>query len=158
MICPYCDSRIGVLPDNRSCPLCGAPLGAAAQKKPQFPEPPLGKYKQTFGYMEIQERGVKFYEKFLLSDKVNRIVPYDEIIEVAYRPAVANSQMGFLCVRGWQDRYLPIAKTYSEACDDSTAVVFGYRENRKYYQVYEFLKKCADIANAARELQGESRL
>lgn len=28
MNCPYCDSRIGVMPDNRSCPHCGAPLAA----------------------------------------------------------------------------------------------------------------------------------
>ena len=150
MICPYCDSRVDVLPDNRSCPHCGAPLGAAAQNKLQFPEPPLGVYKQTFGYMELQEHGVKFYENTWLADKINRIIPYDEIIEVAFEMA-QNSKSGFLSVRGRQDKYLPIATTVWEAIQDPTSVIFGYKENERYNCAYEFLKQCADIANAARE-------
>ena len=157
MICPYCDSRIGALPDNRSCPHCGAPLGADIEKSIQMLKPPLGKYKQTFGYMELQKRGVKFYENSWISQEINRIIPYDEIWEVAFQLA-QKSRSGFLSVRGQQDRYLPIAKTVWKAIEDQTSVTFSYKENERYARAYEFLKQCADIANAARELQGESRL
>ena len=33
MICPYCDSLIRNLPDNRTCPQCGAPLGSYIREK-----------------------------------------------------------------------------------------------------------------------------
>ena len=146
MKCPYCDSRVSPVPDNRVCPHCGGPLGGV--KELQFPEPPLGKYKQTFGFMEIQECGLRFYEKFLLSKK-DRFVPYSDLLDVYYAPCETN--LGILCIRDKRSKYLPVPNTPMEASADMTSVIFTSRENERYRIAYEFLKQCAEIANKARE-------
>ena len=157
MICPYCDSRIGVLPDNRSCPHCGAPLGVVKHRKPQFPEPPLGIYKGVSGYIEIGTCSVSFSKKFPFNDRISCVVPYEDILDVALEPPTVFFA-GFLCVRRWQDRQIPLARKWMESANDATSVGFHFDKRKDFLQVYEFLKQCADIANAARELQGESRL
>ena len=147
MICPYCDSRIGVLPDNRSCPHCGAPLSAEKQNKPIFPEPPIGVYKDAAGYLEIGKDTVTFFRKpFFRGYK--RTIPFEEIYAVSYNPG-ADFCAGYLCVRQWQDRHLPMPTRVQDVVTDATGVYFKKSQNEKFYIVYTFLKQCADIADCA---------
>lgn len=145
MICPYCDSRISVLPDDRVCPHCGGPLGSAGGRKLQFPEPPLGIYRDAAGYVEIGRDGVTFYRKHFFR-AYKRTVPYSEIYAVAYKPG-KRFDAGFLCVRPWQDRHLPMPTRTQEVVWDATAVYFKEPKNEQYHAVYMFLRLCADIAN-----------
>lgn len=149
MNCPYCDSRISNLPDNQVCPHCGAPLGEMnAPKRLSFPEPPLGTYRQTFGFMEVQAHGLRFYQKFLW-DTLDRFVPYSELTAVCFVPG--GKKLGFLSVRDTQNENLQMPSVSREAAGDMTSVIFNSMENDRYCKVYDFLKQCADIANEARK-------
>ena len=51
MNCPYCDSRVRQVPDNRCCPNCGGPLAAYCneEKKTDRPdEPDLESYYRRY--------------------------------------------------------------------------------------------------------------
>ena len=94
MICSYCDSLFQKLPEGGICPNCNAPLAEAV--KPKLPKPPIGVYKQGFGFMELQEQGVRFYESYR-GDIIDRYIPYEEIYAVNFVPA--RKLLGFLSVR-----------------------------------------------------------
>lgn len=151
MICSYCDSRIGRMPDNRRCPNCGAPLEA-----PQFPQPPLGHYKQPFRGLEIQKDCVRFYQKFM-GLKKECTIAYEELAAVCFEPGT-KGDLGFLCVRDWQNRDVPMPRTHKEAVEEDTAVIFSDFFNERYRELYEFLKQCADIAggDAVAETEDEA--
>lgn len=149
MICSYCESKIRVVPADLRCPNCGAPLEGAVHQKLQFPEPPLGKYKQPFKCMEVQSEGVCFSVN-LLGRKSDRTIAYEQIAAVKFVPATKN-ELGFLSVRAWQDRDIPLPRTHNEASLDNTSVIFGDFFNERYGRIYEFLKQCEQIANEARE-------
>lgn len=152
MICPYCDSRIGVLPDNRSCPHCGAPLATVIQEqKPQrqFPVPPVGKYLYGDGYLEIGYDSVTIYKKQIFR-KTKRTIPFSQIAGVSFGDG-QNDASGFLCVRHRQAAHLPLVTRAIDAVPDDTSVYFFARRSPEFYPVYMFLKKCADIANGVSE-------
>jgi len=156
VICPYCDSLIRELPDNRTCPQCGAPLGSCIEgmrkpkKKLVFPEAPVGVYKDAAGYLKIEKDSITFYRNQwpAVSAKM-RTIPLDEIVAVSFgkaRPFCA----GFLCVREWQDRHFPLATKSREIVFDETSVYFRPKDNEKFLKVYQFLRSCADVVNASR--------
>ncbi len=167
MICPYCDSLIRELPDNRTCPQCGAPLAASfteeqknqnyahtAKEKEStldicFPEPPVGVYKDVAGYLELTEDSVVFLRRqFIRGHK--RVIPYSDIYAVTYQPGVTLN-CGFLCVREWKDRNIPLPSVTAEAAVDETAVYFVKAKNERFRHVYAFLKECADIVSLTRK-------
>lgn len=135
MICPYCDSLVRDVPDNRCCPNCGGPLGEP--EKPKYPEPPLGLYERVNGFLEIQERGVRFY-KSNREQITDRYIPYEELYSVHFVPA--KMYLGFLCVRERSDKTLPLVGTASKATADSTSVIFGNHKNEEFRKIYFFLK------------------
>ncbi len=139
MICSYCDSRVSPVPDNGVCPHCGGVLD-----KPKFPDPPIGKYKDAAGYIEIGEKSVTFCRKhFFKAHK--KTVPYSEIYAVAYQPGKPFDS-GYLCIRQWQDRHLPMPAGARDVIWDPTGVYFTQHRNAQFHKVYMFLRQCADIA------------
>ena len=156
MICPYCDSLIRDMPDNNVCPQCGAPLGIyrdtgngsrAKGHALKFPDPPIGVYKDVAGYLEIGKDSVTFSRRPWFKEH-KRTIPFSEIFAVAYE-AGKPFNSGFLCVREWQDRKLPVPVIAYEVVEDETSVYFKMSDNEKFWHVYNFLKQCADINNAA---------
>ena len=161
MICPYCDSLIRELPNNRICPQCGAPLAASfvEEQKNQncahtakenestpkicFPEPPVGVYKDAAGYLELTEDSMVFLRRHFIKEH-KRIIPYSDIYAVTYESG-ATLNCGFLCVREWKDRNIPLVKSSTDAVYDETSVYFGKAKNRMFHNVYEFLKQCAEL-------------
>lgn len=110
MICPYCDSRVREVPDNRCCPNCGAPMGVV--RSLEVTEPPLGVYKQPFETLEIQEKGLRFRKKFLWLE-TDRFVPYEEVDRLCFVPG--GKELGFLCVRERNERERPLLHTAKKA-------------------------------------------
>ena len=152
MICPYCDSRVNVLPDNRSCPHCGAPLGATIREGrvvPKFPVPPVGKYLYGDGYLEIGYDSVTIYKKQIFR-KTIRTIPFDQISGVSFGDG-QNDVAGFLCVRHRHAAHLPLVARAPDAVPDDTAIYFFARRSPEFYPIYVFLKKCADIVNGISE-------
>ena len=147
MICPYCDSRVREVPDNRCCPNCGGPLGQ--QPKPKFPKPPLGVYRGVRGHLEIRENEVVFSKNFLGMGKTIAVIQYEDIKEI-YCKAPTWLLAGFLCVRDWENRKKPYSTTWQEQVQDACAIGFYNEYAEEFMQVYEFLKECARIANEAR--------
>ena len=141
MICPYCDSLVRDVPDNRCCPNCGGPLGEP--EKPKYPEPPLGIYKQSYGFMEIQEQGVRFYESYR-ERVIDRYIPYGEVYSVHFVPARRILGLlpilGLLSIREKNDKKLPLAGTVLKAAGDATSVIFGKFEKEQYEKAYDFFK------------------
>ena len=133
MICPYCDSLFQKLPEGGICPNCNAPLAEAV--KPKLPKPPIGVYKQGFGFMELQEQGVRFYESYR-GDIIDRYIPYEEIYAVHFVPA--RKLLGFLSVREKSEKTLPLAGSVLKASADATSVLLGKSENKQYQKIYEF--------------------
>jgi hypothetical protein len=136
MICPYCDSLFQKLPEGGICPNCNAPLAEAVKLK--LPKPPIGVYKQSFGFMELQEQGVRFYKKFL-GYKADRYVPYEELYAVRYVPA--GKELGYLSVRENNDKALPMAQSVQEASADETSVIFGSHRYEAFQEAYEFFRE-----------------
>ena len=167
MICPYCDSLIRELPNNRTCPQCGAPLAAswAEEQKNQnhahtakekestpkicFPEPPVGVYKDGASYLELTEDSVVFFRKYFIKGH-KRIIPYSDIYAVAYEPG-ATFSCGFLCVREWKDRNIPLVKSSTDAVSDETSIYFIKERNQMFHNVYEFLKQCANLRRSTND-------
>ena len=77
------------------------------------------------------------------------LVPYNEIYDVSYVPAT-NWQTGFLCIRDWKSRNLPIPRTMWEKNVQDLMFWFEKKDNQDFYRAYVFLKKCAEI-NANRK-------
>ena len=168
MICPYCDSLIRDLSDNRVCPYCGAALGmyckpeVSNQKNDQqelsprkievsFPDPPIGTYKDAAGYLEIGKNSVTFYRKqFFKGSK--RTIQFQDIYAVSYKPGVTLNS-GFLCVREWKDRNIPLAQKSADVPFDETSVYFRKSKNAMFEQVYNFLKQCEMLIRST-EIEG----
>ena len=167
MQCPYCDSIIRELPDNRTCPQCGAALAAyckaehideqnircEAANKPaisiSFPDPPVGKYKDAAGYLEVGEGSITFYRKHFARANA-RTIRFEDIFAVSYKPGVTLNS-GFLCVREWKDRNIPLVQSSADAVFDETSVYFAKSKNEMFQQVYAFLKQCEEMVHSAKE-------
>lgn len=156
MQCPYCDSILKVMPDSGTCPRCGGSLADCIQKKKTqrqelvFPEPPIGIYRFSDGYLQIAENSVKISKKIVHHGKVNNIIPYKEIVQVSYAPG-KTLRPGFLSIRTEQDKYVPDPNTILDEIEDKGVASVHKSNNDTFYRIYLFLKECADIANAAKQ-------
>lgn len=153
MICPYCDSLIRTLPDSRTCPQCGAPLGSCIEetRKPKqklvFPDPPIGIYRCGDVYMQFGENSVRIRKEYPNPMKTDRVIPFHEIVAVKYT-AGESFKPGMLSIRDKGNMYVPFPSSFKESMKDSGTVVVHKRDNDEYYRIYLFLKQCADIVNA----------
>ena len=156
MKCPYCDSIIKVVPDSGTCPRCGGSLTVCIQKKKSqrqelvFPEPPIGIYRFSDGYLQIAESCVKISKTTVHHGKVNNIIPYSEIAKVNYAPG-KTLKPGFLSVRTEQDKYVPDPNTTLDRIEDKGIASVHKSNNDVFCRIYLFLKECADIVNAAKQ-------
>lgn len=159
MFCPDCGKDCG---EFRFCPNCGVPLGVPCQKgntetKLVFPKPPVGRYHDIAGYLEINEDGVTFYRnQWPVARRKRRTILFREIYAVSYEEG-KSFHSGTLCVRSWQDRHIPLA-LLPEAVLDETSVYFHKTKNAEFRQLYIFLKHCADIVNSNYPMTGRAAL
>lgn len=154
MKCEYCDSEIQKVPDNGICPNCGGVLPEDQQKQPvqklklAFPKPPIGMYKAGDEYMQLGEYGMRINKRYLVNEyKSDRVIPYCEIAEVFFSEG-RTLNPGFLCVRTQADKFKPFPVTRQDAMGDSGTILVHKCNNEKYYEIYLFLKKCAEIVNS----------
>lgn len=149
MKCQYCNSMIVPVPANGICPNCGGVLKVAERdaERMVFPEPPVGMYSSSMlDYVIIGEDHIKLYAKYAFNYIIDREIPFDEIYAVKFIPGTFFKE-GFLCVRERKDIEKPLPTTRKEAINDVSTIRFDTRCNEKFYFVYSFLKKCADIVN-----------
>ena len=149
--CPYCG---GVGLNGNCCAFCGVQLisedtaDQKAKKELKFPEPPIGIYKDAAGYIEIGDHSVTFLRNLWpLAPKSKLTIPFDEIYAVSYAKGVTLNS-GFLCVRSWQDRYIPLCDNSTDAVLDKTSVYFRKTKNEEFYRLFVFLKECENINKA----------
>jgi len=156
MKCEYCDSMIRHVPDNGVCPNCGGVLPISVRQtipskqdsKPLYPKTPFAMQKGLFGYLELRERSLRLNVKKPYTPRIDATIPYDELFDAAYVPATMWLQ-GFLCIRGWQNRYNTIPKTVWECSSYDTIMYFDQLDNEVFHRAFVFLKEIARI-NASR--------
>ena len=150
MICPYCDSLLKEAPESGTCPNCGGALarkGELDRQSKTFPDPPIGIYADGLNYIQIEETYVKLFTEMVLSEDWNHKIPYTDIDAVSYTPAVGICK-GYLTIRDRENRLKPMPKSFWRTFTDKTTIWFEKNNNEKFYNIYTFLKKCAEI-NAA---------
>ena len=150
MICPYCDSLLKETPESGTCPNCGGALarkGELDRQSKTFLDPPIGIYKEGLMYIEIGETSLRLFEEILLCKKKNRTIRYDEVYAVSFNVGVG-VRLGYLTVRSKNNKSMPMPTTQMKAVADDETITFSAYSNEKFYNVYTFLKKCAEI-NAA---------
>ncbi len=152
MKCKYCDSWFAELPEDKSCPNCGASLPTVQQIEAQmiFPEPPVGAYKTytKVGHIEIDAKGITLYRNVMFERKTVNTIPFHRISGVSFCKATGPIR-GFLCVREWDRRNYPLIGKTWDAVRDETSVLFEITANEQIESIYLFLKECAEIVNKA---------
>lgn len=161
MICPYCDRVLADAQELSNCPHCGGNLPACQDpeelrrtvaKTLTFPNPPIGKYQDADGYLEIGTDSLTIFSRpYLKSYK--RTIPFYDLYAVSYKDGRPFCS-GFLCIREWKDRHLPLMTNSFDAVSDETSLYFRHEKNMVFRKVYDFLNQCVQIIrNAAPEVQ-----
>lgn len=135
MVCPNCDSVLNGIPERCTCPNCGAKL---------FPDPPFSIKKIRQGSLDFSNCGVHILAKLPRVPLKDILIPYGEIFDVSYVPA-NRWRIGFLCIRKWGDRHIPLPRTFWEKKLTDSMIWFEQGDNVPFYQAYAFLKQCAEI-------------
>ena len=157
--CPYCG---GVGLNGNCCAFCGVQLIAdthegESKRKPVFPKPPLGIYRNSRSeQIEITEDAIVFKVQLDILNYASwkrTAIPFEEIINVTLVPGDFFTA-GFLSVRRKQDKYNPIPKGISDVFGDPISICFRMRDYKAFSTVYDFLKQCAAIVNAAEVKSG----
>lgn len=142
MFCPNCGKDCG---DAKFCSECGQALRSTnevAAMDAKIPEPPVGRYEGTFGYVELGQKAVTIHKKILFKT-VEREIPYQDLVNIAYQKATGLGT-GFLAIREKKDRLLPIA-TSQNAASDETALCFGSTANDAFYGIYQYLMNFVEL-------------
>ena len=157
MICPYCDRVLADAQELSNCPHCGGNLPACQDpeelhrtvaKTLTFPNPPIGKYQDADGYLEIGTDSVTFLRKPFLKEH-KRVVFFRDLFAVSYSGGNAVG-LGFLCVREWKDRHIPLISKDSDAALDETSFLFKVDPNNDFMdRAYTFLNRCCKIIHDA---------
>ena len=117
MFCPNCGKDCG---EFKFCPECGTQVRLAesndtVQKEHSvFPEPPITLKKVRWGTLEFLGDSMQVIIKLPKIPRKNLLISYDEILDVSYVPATKWLN-GFLCVREWKERHIPIPKNHLES-------------------------------------------
>ena len=146
------------------CPDCGRQLHLPREKSPckktVLPKPPVGVYRERHNYILLDKQSLKIHRTisdyddslfFNYKRPVERVIKYDEIIG-AYFIEPKGFRLGRLIVRDKKDQYNPLPPPkarYRELLYDGRVVLFSRVNSRMFYNVYLYLKQCADIVNAA---------
>ena len=151
MVCEYCGRQFAQLPEKGICPGCGAVVEEAQGLK--FPKPPIGVYKNMWGCsIEIMEDAFVIHNEMFKGDIQERTIPYTRLYKV-YFGRNGKRRAGWISVQAWEDRYDRIADTFWRASGNTSAstIMFDPIRVDDFKMVSDFLQKCAEIANAARE-------
>lgn len=130
--------------------------GMEYSKEPHQDEVPLGRYKSTYGYMELTAQEVIIHKKVLFQKEEERVIPYTQIAKVAYQKAKRLGR-GFLSIRDRKDCNLPMA-TLENAAIDSTSIDFIAAMNEEVFCVYRFLKGWVDRNNIQCDCTSEEQV
>ena len=151
MVCEYCGRQFTQLPEDGSCPGCGAVV--EEREKIRFPKPPIGIYKNMWGSsITIAEDAFMIHREMFSGDIRERTIPYKRLYKV-YFGRNGKRRAGWISVQAWEDRYDRIADTFWRASGDRIASTIMFDPDRvdDFTMVSDFLQQCAEIANAARE-------
>lgn len=151
MFCPNCGRDCG---EFKFCPDCGTQVNflesnnTEQKKKLIFPEPPIGRYKYTNGYLEIGQDSLTICSKPFFKERRRKSIPFNEIAAVSFSDGRLSTG-GFLCIRDKWNRGVPMVTAANMAVLDRSSVYFPRSSGTDFYPVYEFLRKCAVLNNAA---------
>lgn len=147
MFCPNCGKDCG---EFKFCPECGTRLClvvssvAKGEKENAFPELPLTKKRVRWGVLEFENDSMSVWVKLPMVPPIDVHIPYNEIFDVSYVPATFWLN-GFLCVREWKERHIPIPKSHWESTLGNVTTWLEEKDNDDFLRIYEFLKQCAAI-------------
>lgn len=147
MICPICGKNGG---QKNTCPDCGAKISIPVQTNKEdvlFPEPAVRKFKTYDCCMEINENSITFVKRPFFR-KTTKTILLSQLYQVSYC-AGSIWKAGYLSVRQWQDRHIPLPTRTEHAVNDETSIYFNCIHNEKAAKIYSFLKECTEIANTA---------
>ena len=71
-------------------------------------------------------------------------VSYNEVFDATFVSATIWMK-GFLCIREWQNRHIPLPNSHWEKKITDTIIFFERRDNDTFYRAYEFIKQHAVI-------------
>ena len=153
--CPNCGADSTICGDIRECEYSGSPLSVEQERLAvaentvkkeccAFPEPPLTLKKVRWGTLEFSSESMHVRIRLPKRPLTDKVIPYDEIFGVSYVPATKWLN-GFLCVREWKDRYIPLPRKFSEMTLRNVTTWLEERDNDDFLRIYEFLKQCAAI-------------
>ena len=141
MKCEYCDSYLAAIPANGVCPNCG---GVVTEQN--LPKPPFPLLKVPGGFLEMGQDAVRLYMRFVWKVVIiNDVsIPYNQIYDVSYIPA-AKWHKGILCVRSWQQRHVPLPRSFGEHKIRDSSIYFEMKDSSYAGHAYTFLKQWADL-------------
>jgi len=155
MICPNCGRDCG--DKAQFCRDCGMRLRQGGQAETNteltFPEPPFEIVRNHVayleeGYLKFDKSSVRLVARLPRVPKKDIMIPYHELFDVSY-VAATRHWIGFLCVRKWADRHIPLPKIFWEKKLRDTMIWFAQKDNDDFYRAFVFLKEIARI-NASR--------
>jgi hypothetical protein len=153
MFCPNCGKDCG---ETKFCSECGMRVCLAASKDAVrkghcvFPEPPITLKKVRWGTLEFTCDSMRVRIRLPRRPLTDILILYDEIFDVSYVPATT-WRNGFLSVREWKDRHVPIPKRFSEMTLRNTTTWLEKKDNHDFYYIHKFLKQCAAINTAQKQ-------
>ena len=122
--------------------------GKALENELILPDSMIGTYYFEFGYIKLEKYGLIIHKKYYRQAAKDYCIAYDEVAAVAY---VAEKKLtpAFICVRSKQDEHVPCPATFDLATYDKGCATVPGNKREVFGQLYLFLKRCADIVNAA---------
>lgn len=109
-----------------------------------YPKPPFLAKKAIWDYVEFQNNAVKLSLKHPKLPRRTVIIPYNAIYDTTYIPPTF-WRNGVICIRDVQKCMIRLPKNHFEVRLTDDIVWFGARDEEAFYQIYTFLKKCAEI-------------
>ena len=110
----------------------------------QFPEPPFAIQETGGSFLAFGEDGLWLSAAVYKGARIERKILYSEVFDVSFVPGT-KAVNGFLCVRQWNERQIPLPKSHRERRIGDSIILFVQRRHDAFFQAYEFLKQCAAI-------------
>ena len=110
----------------------------------QFPEPPFALQEAGSSFLAFGEDALWLSAAVYKGSRIERKILYSEVFDVSFVPGT-KAVNGFLCVRQWNERQIPLPKSHRERRIRDSIIFFVQRRHDAFFQAYEFLKQCAAI-------------
>ena len=109
-----------------------------------YPKPPFALKRVRWGVLEFENDSMSVWVKLPKVPPIDVRIPYNEIFGVSFVPAT-KWRNGFLCVREWKERHIPIPMSHWESTLGNVTTWLEEKDNDDFLRIYEFLKQCAAI-------------